>query len=148
MPGEGGRVGIANIGYERRTLGELVGLLLADGVRTVVDVRADPISRRPDFRSRRLREQLEARGLDYVHVRELGVPAQVRRRYDGKAGRGRLLAWYGEYIDAHPELVTRVARLARGTRLALLCYEREPADCHRGVLSDRLRAMGLEVDEL
>jgi uncharacterized protein (DUF488 family) len=143
-----GRTGIANIGYEGRSIGELIDALKADGVRTVVDVRADPVSRRPEFIGTRMARSLEAAGLGYVQVRELGVPRDVRKDAKGAAGKGRLLAWYRDYLDGRPELLGRLVEMSKGPRIAMLCYEREESECHRGVLSERLRAAGVRVDAL
>ncbi len=147
-PADGGRVGIANIGYEGRSIEELIAILREDGVRTVVDVRADPWSRRPELIGARLGRSLEAAGLVYVQAKELGVPSEVRKGAKDAAGFERLLEWYRRYLDGRPELVDRLVGMARGTRIAMLCYEREEAQCHRGVLSDRLRARGMTVDAL
>ena len=148
MPGKRGRTGIANIGYEKRTVHELIEALRADGVRKVVDVRADPVSRRAEFNAKRLELSLRDAGIEYVPLREMGIPREVRKGPEGKAGKGALLEWYARHLDANPGLVGRLVEMSKGPRIALLCYEREESECHRGVLSQRLRAAGVRVDAL
>ena len=148
MPATGGRTGIANIGYEGRTLAGLIEALRADGVAVVVDIRADPVSRRPEFVGSRMAGSLGAAGLEYVQLRELGVPREVRAGARDAAGKGRLLAWYRDHLDGRPELVERLVEMSKGTRIALLCYERDESECHRSVLSERLREEGVRVDAL
>jgi len=148
MPGTRGRTGVANIGYQGRTIAELVEALEADGVARVVDIRADPVSRRPEFNAKRLELSLRDAGIEYVPLGELGIPREVRKGPEGKSGKGALLEWYTRHLDANPELVGRLVEMSKGPRIAMLCYEHVESECHRGVLSERLRAAGIRVDAL
>ena len=69
---------IISIGYERRDLSELIGLLTANGVLTLVDVRLNPISRKRGFSKKALAAALGDAGIDYRHERELGNPKENR----------------------------------------------------------------------
>src|SRR5665647_911508 len=51
---------ILTIGYEKRSIDDLIWLLQARHVERVVDVRLTPASRRPDFAEKRLSSSLEA----------------------------------------------------------------------------------------
>ena len=50
----------------------------AAGVERVIDVRALPLSRRPGFSKTPLRGALEEAGIEYVHLKALGTPAEGR----------------------------------------------------------------------
>jgi uncharacterized protein (DUF488 family) len=69
---------IFTIGYEGTTQGEFVAALQAARVERVIDVRAVPNSRRPGFSKTPLRNALAEAGIDYVHLRALGTPADGR----------------------------------------------------------------------
>ena len=76
---------IFTIGYEGATVGEFLSALQSAGVERVIDVRAVPNSRRPGFSKTPLRNALAEAGIDYVHLRALGTPADGRAA--ARAGR-------------------------------------------------------------
>ena len=104
-------------------------------VRQVLDVRAVASSRRPGFSKNLLRNSLAEEGIDYVHLRALGTPADGRAA--ARAGRiedlKRIYAGQLELPEAMAEAAQMVA-LAAEKPSALLCYEREPGGCHRTLL--------------
>ena len=69
---------IFTIGYEATTMAEFLAALTEAGVERVIDVRALPLSRRPGFSKTPLRAALAEVGIDYVHLRALGTPAEGR----------------------------------------------------------------------
>ena len=123
------------IGYEATTMGEFLGALTKAGVERVIDVRAVPNSRRPGFSKTPLRNALAEVGIDYVHLRALGTPAEGREA----ARKGRhedLKRIYAAQLDLPEALVAaeQMKELAAEKPSALLCYERDPAGCHRTLL--------------
>jgi uncharacterized protein (DUF488 family) len=126
---------IFTIGYEATTVGEFIAALQNAGVRWVIDVRALPLSRRPGFSKTALRGALEEAGLEYLHLKALGTPADGRAA--ARAGRhSDLERIYAGQLEL-PEAMAQAAQmleLAREKPTALLCMEREPAHCHRTLL--------------
>ena len=126
---------IFTIGYEATTQAEFLAALKEAGVKRVIDVRAVPNSRRPGFSKTPLRNALAEEGIDYVHLRALGTPADGRAA--ARAGRlddlKRIYAGQLELPEAMAEAAQMVA-LAGEKPSALLCYEREPGGCHRTLL--------------
>lgn len=127
------------IGYEGATVGEFLAALQSAGVERVIDVRAIPNSRRPGFSKTPLRNALADAGVDYVHLRALGTPADGRAA--ARAGRHddlkRIYAGQLELPEAIAEGAQMVG-LAEEKPTALLCYERDPAACHRSLLLSAL----------
>jgi uncharacterized protein (DUF488 family) len=123
------------IGYESATVGEFLAALQSAGVERVIDVRAIPNSRRPGFSKTPLRNALAEAGIDYVHLRSLGTPADGRAA--ARAGRhDDLERIYASQLEL-PEAIAEGAQmigLADEKPSALLCYERDPAACHRSLL--------------
>src|SRR5204862_8110274 len=76
---------IFTIGYEATTMAEFIASLKDAGVERVIDVRALPLSRRPGFSKSPLRAALEEEGMEYVHLKALGTPAEGRSA--ARAGR-------------------------------------------------------------
>ena len=126
---------IFTIGYEGTTVGEFLAALQQAGVKRVIDVRAVPNSRRPGFSKTPLRNALEEVGIDYVHLRALGTPADGRAAARARR-QAELERIYAGQLEL-PEAIAQEAQmveLARETPSALLCYERDPGGCHRTLL--------------
>lgn len=128
---------IFTIGYEGTTVPEFVSALQRAGVERLIDVRALPLSRRPGFSKSPLRGALEEAGIDYVHLKALGTPAQGRAA--ARAGRhADLQRIYSGQLEL-PEAIAQSAQmleLSREKPTALMCMERDPAHCHRTLLLD------------
>lgn len=126
---------IFTIGYENTTVGEFLDALKTAGVERVIDVRAVPNSRRPGFSKSPLSNALAEQGVEYVHLRALGTPADGRAA--ARAGRhADLERIYAGQLEL-PEAIAQGAqmlRLAGEKPSALLCYERDPCGCHRTLL--------------
>ncbi len=139
---------IFTIGYEGTTVPEFVDALRKARVERVIDVRALPLSRRPGFSKSALRASLAEAGIDYVHLKALGTPADGRAA--ARAGRhADLERIYAGQLEL-PEAIVQSAQmldLARERPSALLCMEREPAHCHRTLLLEAV-APALEVVHL
>lgn len=128
---------IFTIGYEKTTQADLIAALQVAGVRRVIDVRALPLSRRPGFSKTALAGGLAEEGIDYVHLRALGTPAEGREAAR-KGWHADLERIYAGQLEL-PEAIAQAAimrDLAIEKPSALLCYEREPAGCHRSLLLD------------
>jgi uncharacterized protein (DUF488 family) len=139
---------IFTIGYEAITMGEFIAALSEARVERVIDVRALPLSRRPGFSKSPLRAALAEAGIEYVHLRALGTPAAGRDA--ARKGRHeeleRIYAGQLELPEASAQ-GAEMLELAREKPSALLCYERDPAGCHRTLLLAAV-APGAEVVDL
>jgi len=125
------------IGYEATTMAEFIAALQNARVERVIDVRALPLSRRPGFSKTPLRGALAEAGIDYVHLKALGTPADGRAA--ARAGRLEdLKRIYTDQLELPEAMVQaeQMRELAAERPSALLCYEREPAQCHRSLLLD------------
>ena len=126
---------IFTIGYENATVDEFLAALQEAGVERVIDIRAVPNSRRPGFSKTPLRNALAETDIDYVHLRALGTPADGRAA--ARAGRqADLERIYANQLEL-PEAIAQSSQmvdLAGEKPSALLCYERDPAGCHRTLL--------------
>jgi uncharacterized protein (DUF488 family) len=132
---------VVSVGYERRSVEELIGLLAVHGVEKLVDVRELPLSRRKGFSKRALTEMLALAGIEYLHLRAAGNPYRKER-----ADTERCLQLYGGYLEENPEVLDIVtAELDQGP-VAFLCYERDHDCCHRSVLLDALIHQGRQVE--
>ena len=126
---------IFTIGYESTTMTEFLTALREAGVKRVIDVRAVASSRRPGFSKTPLKNALAEAGIDYVHLRALGTPSEGRTA--ARAGRqADLERIYAGQLELPVAIVQaeQMKDLAAEQPSALLCYERDPAGCHRSLL--------------
>jgi uncharacterized protein (DUF488 family) len=138
---------IFTIGYEQATQAAVVSALRDAGIELLADIRYLPLSRRPGFSKSSLRAAVEEAGIVYRHFKHLGTPAEGRaaaRRHD-HAGLARIYAGQLELPEALAQM-TELRALAEQRKLALLCYERNAAECHRSLLYEALLADFARVD--
>ncbi len=130
-------------GYEGIAFEDFVNKLIRNGVRLLCDVRANPLSRKFGFSKRSLETLLPKLGIQYAHVPELGIASENRRDLETEADRTRLFAQYAESLTDREEGLRRVEELLREwKRVALACFEADPARCHRHCVSDALAERG------
>jgi len=139
---------IFTIGYEAATMADFLTALKNAGVERVIDVRALPLSRRPGFSKSTLAASLAEAGIGYVHLKALGTPKPGRDAAK-RGDRATLEAVYADQLHL-PEAQAQAAQmleLAAEKPSALLCFERDPAMCHRTLLL-AAEGQGAEVIDL
>jgi uncharacterized protein (DUF488 family) len=135
---------IFTVGYEGRTVRQLVLRLREAGVERVLDVRRSARSPRPGYSKGALAKAFAAAGLEYAHLPEVGNPFFAGAASDLEG----VLARYRAHLAAGPALVDMALAAAAGARTALLCSEANPRRCHRGVLAEVLQERGERVVHL
>jgi len=123
---------IYTIGYSNRKFDDFVSLLKRFNIERVVDVRAFPTSKWPEFVKENLQEALPAHGIDYVHLRELG---------------GYRRGGYEAYMRTNDfkRGLEKLMQLARERPSVVMCVESSPSACHRRFITRRLRRRRWEV---
>jgi hypothetical protein len=119
----------------------------AAGVERLIDVRELPISRRRGYAKSALAQALIDVGVEYVHIRALGNPKPFRDLYkSGRVEEGKRR--YEEHLlGEQRDALFGLVPLLREKRSALMCFEHEPATCHRTVIIEALRGeLGLALD--
>jgi len=142
---------LATIGYEGRTVQDLLAVLKQAKVERVVDVRQLPLSRKPGFSKSALAEFLASHGIEYVGFPKLGTPPAIRNHYKKSGDFAQLRRDYLVYLGTQgPEIATLRELVAQGG-CCLFCFERDPAKCHRSILAEVLAkypGSALQVDHL
>ena len=129
---------VLTIGHSNHEFERFCGLLAATGVTAVADVRSSPASRfAPQFNKQRLSSALDARGLAYDYLgQELGGRPNKPSMFTGG------VADY-EKMAATPTFhagLERLLEIAERHRVAVMCAEADPLDCHRCLLIARALA--------
>lgn len=135
------------IGHSNHDPDAFLALLRGHGIDAVADVRSQPFSRRfPHFRKNALQGWLAESGVSYVFLgRELGARREEPECYvSGQVDFERVAA-----LPAFLSGLERVEAGAARYRVALMCAEADPLQCHRAILvAPALEARGLQVKHI
>lgn len=135
---------VYTIGHSTHSIEAFIGFLQRHEITVLADVRSRPYSRySPQFDREALIRALPLHGIRYGFLgRELGGRPDDAACYEN----GRVC--YARVAETEPfrRGIERILRAARCARVALMCTEKEPLDCHRTLLVARaLAARGIVV---
>ena len=137
------------IGHSTRSLSELIEVLQAHSVETLVDIRAFPMSRRlPHFNRENLEKELSNVGIRYAWMKALGGYRKQTRKDSPNTGlRNTSFRNYADYMlsDEFKAAIAELVQLGEQARTAYMCAERVYFRCHRMLVSDYLLASGHAV---
>jgi uncharacterized protein (DUF488 family) len=140
-------IDIFTIGHSTQNTEQFMRRLQAHSITAVADVRSTPYSRRnPQFNREELVQALKAKGIRYVFLgKELGARSDDDCCYREGKVQYSLLA----RTDLFKSGIARVAEGAQSYRIALMCAEKDPLECHRTILVAReLVNRGYEVQHI
>lgn len=136
------------IGYQRSALEDFLATLTEAGVQTLVDIRERPYSRRTEFSKGNLQAAVEAAGMHYHHERALGAPVHLRHAVQETGDYDTFFRRYREHLAGQEDVLQTLIGEVQGP-MALLCYEADPAQCHRSAVAERLSELaGAEIHHL
>src|SRR5882672_2793718 len=139
---------IWTIGHSTLTLEAFIGILRADRIEAVADVRMMPGSRRyPHFNRETLAGALGKVSIGYTHIPELGGRRRPRPDSRNTAWRNEAFRGYADYMEseAFVEGIECLIKFARDKRVAVMCAEAVWWRCHRSLIADYLKAHGHKV---
>lgn len=128
-------------GYQAHTLTSMVQVLSTNDIELLVDVRQNPVSRKPGFSKRRLAAYLPRVGIEYLHYAPLGTPTHIRKIYYERGDVTLALKQYERYLESREEHLRSLVESVSSRRFCLLCLESDHNSCHRGVIADKLAEM-------
>jgi uncharacterized protein (DUF488 family) len=135
-------------GYSGRKTEEILATLKQHGVRTILDVRHNPVSMyRPELSKGNFTKLLQQNDIQYAHAPELGVPRDIRAKAIETGTRDVIWEWYDEHVVSS-HLSLHIFMNAFEHPVALMCTEIDPHECHRHRLSLALEGMGLNGFDL
>lgn len=137
------------VGYEGRTTKDLFDALKSANVQCVIDIRYNPVSMyRPDLSKGNLQRALQDSGVSYFHIREWGVPRDIRAKAIETGTRNTIWKWYDESVVETHFQKNLHRFLNFGYPVAMLCMECDPTECHRHRISMALENQGLRGFDL
>jgi len=140
------------IGYTGRKTEDIIDVLHKNGVRTLVDIRQNPVSMyRTELSKNNLANLLAKHGLNYIHFPQLGVPRDIRAMAIESGTRNIIWDWYDEHVIGDFFGSGRNLHFFLNCvdhPVALMCTEIDPQECHRHRLSLALEGMGMRGFDL
>lgn len=139
------RNGIITVGYEGLSIDEFLMRLIQEKVQILADVRKNPWSMKFGYKKFTLNSFCKNVGIEYINYPSLGISGVHRKHLKSKSEYDALFNRFrGELIQKENELIT-LKQMAEEGRIALMCFEQNPAFCHRRILGEELAKMGSEV---
>jgi uncharacterized protein (DUF488 family) len=136
-------------GYEGRTTEQLLESFKSAGVRCILDIRYNPVSMyRPELSKTNFQRHLNTAGFEYLHIREWGVPRDVRARAVETGTRDTIWQWYDEHVieASFGRNLHRFLNLEHP--VVMMCMECDPKECHRHLIFLALEKQGLRGFDL
>jgi len=129
---------LMTIGYEKTDSETFIATLKEAGVETLVDVRELPLSRKKGFSKTALTSVLRENGIDYVHIKSLGCPKQVRHEYKNDDNWDTYKKKFMAHLAAQNDALATLNQRISHEVCCLLCFEADPSSCHRSLVATRL----------
>jgi uncharacterized protein (DUF488 family) len=134
---------LLTIGYAGHDPDSFVATLQDHGVQTILDIRQNPVSRKRGFSKSQLERFLREREIGYIHLRELGVPTELRDRLrSGTCQIEEYFVEFARYLKTQDDALAMLRTKAASERCCLLCVESRPEDCHRSIVAQTLARGG------
>ena len=123
---------IYTIGYEGKSKNEFFQILEENGITRLIDVRSYPTSQREEFNKDNLKNELFRKSIQYEHLPELGGLRE------------------GDYKEAMKEeewkeAYKKLKQTAEEGKTVMMCLEKDPMQCHRRHITEKLSEEGWEV---
>jgi len=143
--------GLWTIGHSTLPIDEFIASLKSFEIRTVVDVRSFPGSRRyPQYNKERLAAGLAEGSVRYLHFPKLGGRRRAKPDSINMAWRNEMFRGYADHMETteFDEGIADLLSAAGLQRTAIMCAEAVWWRCHRSLISDYLKAKGIEVTHI
>jgi uncharacterized protein (DUF488 family) len=131
------------IGYQGRTVDDFLDRLMSNGVQILIDVRHTPWSHKIGFTKKNLAVELEAHGIEYVHLRQFGSDPAIRRRLMETGNWAEFVEAYSDYLMTVDGTIESTFEPFAGKSICLLCLEADPNECHRSILANQIVGHGI-----
>lgn len=139
---------IWTIGHSTRTFDEFLKLLQSFKIKSLVDVRHYPGSRKfPQFNKDSLEKSLPENNIEYTHLIDLVGRRKPNSNSKNDAWRLDSFKGYADYMatEDFKQALNTLKEIAAEKQTAIMCAEAVWWSCHRSLISDILKVDGWEV---
>ena len=139
---------VYTIGHSTHSSAEFLEMLQSVGIKTLADIRRLPGSRKyPQFDQENLKKTLEASGIHYIHLSDLGGRRKAKKDSKNNRWNNSSFRGYADYMETEEfeDAIVKLEQLALEQPTAYMCSEAVWWRCHRSLVSDYLKAKGWTV---
>ena len=129
-------------GYEGLSIDAFIEKLKEARVKTIVDVRELPLSRKKGFSKNSFSAALSANGISYLHAPALGCPKPIRDQYKRDSNWKTYTKDFLKYIKTQDAPLRELVKVANATQACLVCFEADYSMCHRTFVARAARQLG------
>lgn len=124
---------LMTLGYEGISIEKYIYQLITNGVKVLCDVRKNAYSQKYGFMKETLKKACEAVGIIYIHVPQLGIESDKRKSLSTQADYDALFDEFEQttLVENRQYLFWLKDLVEKYRRVCLLCFERDPRQCHR-----------------
>jgi uncharacterized protein (DUF488 family) len=133
------QVSLHTIGYEGRDIDGFISQLQGSGINTLIDVRDIPLSRKKGFSKTPLSERLKENNIEYIHLKELGSPKNLREKVKSDGDYEYFFNEYLEYIQTQAQTIEDLYQIIINNNSCIMCFEKDPFICHRLIVAEELK---------
>ena len=130
---------IFTMGYQGWQVDGFLNYIMQKGVRMVIDVRNNPVSRSYGFHKKTLSRLCTNVGVEYTHFPMLGIKPEMRTNLDSNSDYVHLFSLYEKMVDQNKEQLANVAALVEEKPSVLMCMESDFSICHRSRLAIKVK---------
>ena len=131
---------ILTVGYEGKEIEFFFNLIKKSGVKQLIDIRYNPISRKRGFSKTAISLICASQGIYYNHIRGLGIPSNLRKQFTEQEREGLLLFYRDSLLPCHMDELNQAICLIAKMPSALLCFEKDVNCCHRSMVAKAISA--------
>jgi uncharacterized protein (DUF488 family) len=131
------------IGYEGISLETYLNKLIINDVKLLCDVRKNSLSMKYGFSKSQLKNACESIGIKYMHIPELGIESDKRKKLVKMSDYNELFEEYEKTTlkDNHDSIKELFQLVKKHSRVAITCFEKEVCMCHRGRVLNSLTSL-------
>ncbi len=122
------------IGYEGISQENYLNRLIQNNIKVLCDVRKNPLSMKYGFSKNQLLKACNGLGIEYIHVPEVGIPSDKRKKLDTQKDYDKLFKEYNNNLSQEKPLegIEKIKKLLKSNnRIAITCFEANIHQCHR-----------------
>lgn len=139
------------IGYQSKSVTDFIEKLENLNINTLVDVREIPNSRRKEFSKTRLSKYLNDRNINYIHLKDLGSPKEIRSKLKKDNDYNFFFKTYSLYLNSKHKTIRDLYQIILENICCIMCYEKLPEYCHRSIICNEVKKIdgnGIVVEHI
>ena len=141
---------VFSFGYEGVSLEKYINYLIIYNVKVLCDVRKNAFSQKYGFSKATLQNACEGVGIQYIHIPDLGIESNQRQNLLSQKDYDILFEYYKKHTLPNNtnafNYLTDIIR--RNSRVVLTCFEKDPKQCHRTVILDKLKSLNFNTQNI